>query len=43
MKSGKGIIHYEEGGKYQGNFENDQKNGQGVYISPKNIVLKSEF
>ena len=29
---GKGILFYENGNTFEGEFENDEKNGFGVYI-----------
>ena len=37
-KEVKGIMHYKEGYRYEGNFNNDVLEGNGIYVKPSILI-----
>ena len=43
MKNGYGKLTFADGGKYVGYFENNKRNGSGVYITPSGEKFEGEW
>jgi antitoxin component YwqK of YwqJK toxin-antitoxin module len=43
QKEGEGIMFYPDGGKYIGQWKNDQPSGQGTYYYADGKILSGEW
>jgi hypothetical protein len=43
MRQGEGSYTYADGSKYHGQWQNDEKNGQGKLVYPSQDVFEGQF